>query len=79
VRKIVSSREIRVDHANWLNNGMIYLNNPVADISPGNDWSVVLVWNLETHAWGTRTYKVQGFIGPDRGHDRVASLDQGEE
>ena len=34
VREVVSSREIRVDHANWLNNGAIYLNDPVADISP---------------------------------------------
>jgi surface antigen len=79
VRKVVSSREIRVDHANWLNNGMIYLNNPVADVSPGNDWSLVLVWNLETHAWGTHPYNVQGFIGPDRGSDRVASLSQDDE
>jgi hypothetical protein len=79
VREVVSSREIRVDHANWLNNGMIYLNNPIADISPGNDWSLVLVWNLETHAWGTHPYTVQGFIGPDRGNDRVASIDQNDE
>jgi surface antigen len=80
VREVVSSREIRVDHANWLNNGAIYLNNPVADISPRNDWSLVLVWNLETHAWGTHTYEVRGFIGPDPDdHRRVASREQGEE
>ncbi len=52
VRRIVSPREIRVDHANWLNNGAIFLDDPVADISPGNDWSEVLVWNVQTHAWG---------------------------
>jgi surface antigen len=81
VREVVSSREIRVDHANWLNNGMIYLNNPVADISPGNNWSLVLVWNLETHAWGTHPYSVRGFIGPgtDTRRDRVASRDQDDE
>lgn len=75
VRRIVSAREIRVDHANWLNNGAIFLDDPVADISPGNDWSEVLVWNVQTHAWGVHTYNVQGFIGPgrSRGNDRVAS------
>ena len=33
VRKIVSPREIRVDHANWLDDGSIYLNDPVVDVS----------------------------------------------
>ena len=64
VRRVVSSREIRVDHANWLNNGAIFLDDPVADISPDNDWSQVLVWNVETGAWGVHTYDVQGFIEP---------------
>lgn len=74
VRRIVSSREIRVDHANWLNNGAIYLDDPVADISPDNDWSQVLVWNVETHAWGVHTYDVQGFIEPGR-EMRVSQAD----
>lgn len=74
VRRIVSSREIRVDHSNWLNNGAIYLDDPVADISPDNDWSQVLVWNVLTHAWGVHQYTVEGFIGPGHGagSDRVA-------
>jgi len=63
VRRIVSRREIRVDHANWLNNGAIFLDDPVADISPNNDWSEVLVWNVQTHGWGGHVYNVQGFIG----------------
>ncbi len=77
VRRIVSSREIRVDHANWLNNGAIYLDDPVADISQHNDWSLVLVWNVQTHAWGVHQYSVQGFIGPGPAGrtDRVASAD----
>jgi hypothetical protein len=77
VRRIVSAREIRIDHANWLNNGAIFLDDPVADISPNNDWSQVLVWNVQTHAWGVHTYNVQGFIGPGGAArtDRVASLD----
>jgi surface antigen len=71
VRRLVSGREIRVDHANWLDDGSIYVNDPVEDVSSGNDWSVVRVFNLKTGAWGGRLYPVQGFIGaagaPDDG------------
>jgi hypothetical protein len=77
VRRIVSSRELRIDHANWLNNGAIFMDDPVADISPNNDWSRVLVWNVQTHAWGVHTYNVTGFIEP-KDHSstmRVASRD----
>jgi surface antigen len=63
VRQVVSPREIRVDHANWLNDGSIYVNDPVQDVSEDNDWSVVRVFNLKAGAWGTRLYPVQGFIG----------------
>jgi hypothetical protein len=77
VRRIVSSREIRIDHANWLNNGAIYLDDPVADISPGNDWSQVLVWNVQTHAWGVHTYDVQGFIQPS-GSSREMRVSQAD-
>src|SRR5215471_8157751 len=68
VRRVVSSREIRVDHANWLDDGSIYVNNPVEDVSSDNDWSVVRVFNLKTGGGGSRLYPVQGFIGaePDR-------------
>jgi surface antigen len=66
VRRLVSPREIRVDHANWLNDGAIYVNDPVEDVSSGNDWSVVRVYNLKTGNWGGRLYPVQGFIGAGR-------------
>jgi surface antigen len=63
VRKVVSPREIRVDHANWLDDGSIYLNDPVEDVSADNDWSKVRVFNIKTGAWGGNVYPVQGFIG----------------
>jgi surface antigen len=69
VRGVVDAREIRVDHANWLNDGSIYLNDPVQDVSQDNDWSVVRVFNLKTGAWGGRLYPVQGFIGSTGGDD----------
>jgi len=74
VTAMLSEREIRVDHANWLDDGAIYLDDPVVDVSPDNDWSEVRVWNARARAWGVRTYLVQGFIGPRPagGTDRIA-------
>lgn len=66
VQKIVSAREIRVDHANWLDDGSIYLNDPVVDVSADNDWSAVRVFNIQTGAWGGHVYPVQGFILPNQ-------------
>jgi CHAP domain len=66
VRRLVTPREIRVDHANWLNDGAIYVNDPIVDVSADNDWSQVKVWNIRSGTWGTKTYAVTGFIGPDR-------------
>jgi hypothetical protein len=77
VRRIISPREIRIDHANWLDDGAIYVNDPVVDVSENNDWSVVKVWNIRNGSWGTRTYRVQGFIGPDRVNPLVASTQGG--
>lgn len=64
VRRLITPREIRIDHANWLNDGAIYVNDPVVDVSPDNDWSQVKVWNIRSGTWGTKTYAVRGFIGP---------------
>lgn len=63
VRNLISPREIRVDHANWLDDGAIYVNDPVEDVSSENDWSLVRVFNIKTGAWGGKVYPVQGFIG----------------
>lgn len=75
VSGIMSNRQIRIDHANWLNDGAVYVGDPVADVSADNDWSQVRVYNLRTRSWGARTYPVQGFIGPGSGRDslRVAA------
>lgn len=73
VRKVVTAREIRIDHANWLNDGAIYVNDPVVDVSPDNDWSQVKVWNIRSGSWGTKTYALKGFIGPGAPDARVSS------
>ena len=64
VTEVVSAREIRVDHANWLNDGNIYLNTPVMDVSDANDWSEVRFWNTRDGHLGGNSYTVQGFILP---------------
>jgi hypothetical protein len=74
VRGVDSPRLIRVDHANWLNDGRIYLDDPVADVSPQNDWSLVRVYNLRDHVWGGRTYPVEGFILPKAPEDKAVRV-----
>lgn len=64
VREIVSDRVLRVDHANWLNNGEISVGVPVMDVSPHNDWSEIRVWHIPGQHWGGRIYTVEGFIHP---------------
>jgi len=79
VQKIFSTREIRVDHANWLDDASIYLNDPVMDVSQENDWSAVRVFNIQTGAWGGNIYPVQGFILPNQPRtDLVARADISE-
>jgi hypothetical protein len=72
VRRVVSDREIVVDHANWLNSGEIGLDNPVMDVSEDNDWSRVRVWYSPGGHYGGRVYEVQGFILSPEGA-RIAS------
>jgi hypothetical protein len=71
VTTIVSSREIRVDHANWLNGGEVSVRVPVLDVSANNDWSEVRVWHIPGGHWGGRVYRLQGFIMP--AYQQVAS------
>lgn len=64
VRDVLDDRTIVVDHANWGNDGRIYLSSPIRDESPKNDWSRVRVWNTAANQWGSRVYRAKGFIYP---------------
>jgi hypothetical protein len=64
VKALLSSRIIRVDHANWLNGGEVTLDVPVIDVSAGNDWSEVRIWHVPGMHWGGRIYQAEGFIHP---------------
>lgn len=64
VTRIISDREILVDHANWLGDGEIQTDALMVDASAANDWSHVYVWHAPSETLGVRPYPVQGFIGP---------------
>lgn len=73
VSRVVSDREIQVDHANWASGGAgtcgrVSRDQLVADISPGNDWSVVRVWYPPSGALGTAAFPAYGFV-----HSRVVT------
>ena len=65
VNKILSDREILLDHANWLNNRKIHLATPVIDVSPENDWSAIRVWYTPGSQYGANVYPTEGFIYSD--------------
>ncbi len=74
VSRVLNSREILVDHANWLNRGRIRKDLPVRDVSANNDWSVVRVWYAPGNILGQRHYPAYGFIHPRQA--RVLRLQQ---
>jgi hypothetical protein len=61
VTDLVHGREILVTHANWANHGRVTRDVRVIDISPGNDWSELRVWN---GAGFGKVYPAHGFIYP---------------
>ncbi|SFT06171.1 CHAP domain-containing protein [Sulfitobacter marinus] len=62
VSKVVSPREVLVDHANWKRN-KISLQMSVIDVSPRNDWTSVRL-ESQSNSYGS-VYPVNGFIYPD--------------
>ena len=65
VSRLVSAREIRVDHANWASGrgkGREARDQPVLDVSPGNDWSLVRVWYPPIGDYGASQWPAYGFI-----------------
>ncbi|MEO3428553.1 CHAP domain-containing protein [Pelagibius sp. CAU 1746] len=67
VAEVVSSREIIVHQANWLNRGQIHRYTPVRDVSKNNDWSLVRVWYTPGQQMGSGHYPAYGFIYPKTG------------
>jgi surface antigen len=65
VTRIVGAREILITHANWGSTsdtrGQVATDVRVIDVSPGNDWSELRVWNGSDFG---RDYPAAGFIYP---------------
>ena len=64
VSRVVSDREIIVNHANWSRRGGVERNARVVDVSAAGDWSKVKVWFAGNGGLGTTTYPTFGFIYP---------------
>ena len=69
VSKVLDSRRVLLDHANWSpingRKGQIERNVLAEDVSAANDWSEVRVWYTPIGGLGTTRYPVHGFIYPD--------------
>ncbi|MBS0479385.1 MAG: CHAP domain-containing protein [Proteobacteria bacterium] len=70
VSRIVDARVLMLTHANWSRQngerGHAEQDVTVRDVSDDNDWSEVRVWYRDNDGLGSTTYRVNGFIYPDR-------------
>ncbi|WP_033925190.1 CHAP domain-containing protein [Sphingomonas sp. 35-24ZXX] len=68
VSKVIDSRRVLLDHANWSpingRKGQVERNVLAEDVSAANDWSEVRVWYSPIGGLGTTRYPVHGFIYP---------------
>ena len=69
VARIVDSRTVLLDHANWSpingRRGQIERGVKAIDVSPANDWSQVRVWYDPMQGLGATAWPIHGFIYPD--------------
>jgi hypothetical protein len=72
VTRVLSGRQVLVTQANWVHH-RVTADQPVIDVSAGNDWSVVRLWWPPSGQMGIAEYAVRGFIRPDRpaSHDQL--------
>ncbi len=70
VAKVIDSRTVLLDHANWSpidgRRGQIERGVRAVDVSPANDWSQVRVWYDPLQDLGTTAWPVAGFIYNER-------------
>lgn len=65
IAKVISDREVLLDHANWSRPGMIERGVRAVDVSEKGDWSRVRVWHAGSRDLGITSYPVSGFIYND--------------
>lgn len=76
VSKVVSAREIEIDHANWASRGAISRNVSVVDVSPDNDWTAVRVGLPDSEDFGS-IYPTHGFIYARPDHGQIVTANAG--
>jgi surface antigen len=76
VSRVVDSRTVLLDHANWSpidgRRGQIERDVKAIDVSPENDWSEVRVWFDPIDGLGTTHWPVEGFIYNEGGGAKKA-------
>ena len=74
VSEVLGLRTILVTQANWVHH-RVAEDQPVIDVSPANDWSVVRVWWPPAGDMGVTGYAAYGFIRADRAatHEEIAA------
>jgi hypothetical protein len=63
VSQVLGRRQIMVTQANWVHH-RVTEDQPVIDVSPDNDWSVVRVWYPRVNDYGASAWPAYGFIHP---------------
>lgn len=62
VGRVIDSRHVMLNHANWSRPGMIERSALAEDVSAAGDWSEVRVWYAPTGSLGLRSNAAYGFI-----------------
>lgn len=65
VSKVLDSRHVLLNHANWSGHGDIQRAALAVDVSDAGDWSAVRVWHSGTGSLGLRSNPTFGFIYGD--------------
>lgn len=82
VNRVISRREVLIDHANWegpgIRKGTVMRGVSVIDASPENDWSMVRVQVGQSRGEYGRSYPTYGFIYNRRGGHMLAGAQTGQ-
>ena len=76
VSKVLDSRHVLLNHANWTGHGDIQRAALAVDVSEAGDWSAVRVWHSGTGSLGLRSNPTYGFIYGEHGADDRIDTDQ---
>ena len=66
VSRVISDREVLLNHANWSRRGGIERDVRAVDVSAAGDWSLVKVWYGPLGDLGTSANPAHGFIYADQ-------------